>query len=141
MAPKAKDPAWVHAEVVDGSMCCKYCQKCIKGGRGGDGIHRLKGHLDGIKGQVKSCEAPLEVIGHIREEMKKVLHDYQQDKAREKSIQAEIGRKRAANPSFDYEDSPSLHSTGVRHRDSFHYIPPPIDSENTINPPKSKRRE
>jgi hypothetical protein len=141
MAPKAKDVAWVHAEVVDGNMCCKYCQKCIKGGGVGGGIHRLKEHLAGIKGQVKSCEAPLEVIGHIREEMKKVLHDYQQDKAREKSIQAEIGRKRAANPTFDYEDSPSLHSTGggVRHRDPFHYVPPPLDSENSLNPPNRKR--
>jgi hypothetical protein len=108
-----------------------------KGGGGGGGIRRLKEHLAGIKGQVKSCEAPLEVIGHIREEMKKVLHDYQQDKAREKSIQAEIGRKRAANPTFDYEDSPSLHSTGggVRNIDPFHYVPPPLDSENTMNPP------
>jgi hypothetical protein len=136
MAPKAKDAAWVHAEVVEGNMCCKYCQKCIKergGGRGG--IRRLKEHLVGIKGQVKSCEAPLEVIGHIRQEMKKVLNDYQQDKAREKAIQAEIGRKRATNPTFDYEDSPSLHSTGVRHRDPFHYVPPPLDSENSLNPP------
>jgi hypothetical protein len=82
----------------------------------------------------------LDVIGHIREEMQKVLNDYQVRKAREKAIQDEIGRKRAANPTFDYEDSPSLHSTGVKHRDPFHYIPPPIDSENTINPPKSKRR-
>jgi hypothetical protein len=91
-----------------------------------------------IKGQVKSCEAQLDVIGPIREEMQKVLNDYQvQDKAREKAIQDEIGRKRAANPTFDYEDSPSLHFTGggVKHRDPFHYIPPPIDSENTINPP------
>jgi hypothetical protein len=59
---------------------------------------------------------PLDVIGPIREEMQKVLNDYQQDKAREKNIQAEIGRKRviaqmrATNPTFDYEDSPSLHS-------------------------------
>ena len=109
-------------------------------GGGGGGIRRLKEHLARVKGQVKSCEAPLEVIGPIREEMQKVLNDYQVRKAREKAIQDEIGRKRAANPTFDYEDSPSLHSTGVRHRDPFHYIFPPIDSENTINPPKSKRR-
>ena len=84
-------------------MYCKYCQKCIKGG--GVGIRRLKEHLAGVRGQVKSCEAPLDVIGTIREGMQKVLNDYyQQDKAREKAIQAEIGRKRvvvqmrAANP-------------------------------------------
>jgi hypothetical protein len=57
-----------------------------EGGR--DGIRRLKEHLDAIKGQVKSCEAPLDVIGHIREEVQKVLNDYQVGKAREKDIQA-----------------------------------------------------
>jgi hypothetical protein len=116
------------------------------GGGGGGGIHRLKEHLVGVRGQVKSCEAPLDVIGPIREEMQKVLNDYQEEKAREKAIQAEIGRKRvvaqmrAANPTFDYEDSPSIHSTGVRNRDPFHYVPPPLESENTMHPPKSKKR-
>jgi hypothetical protein len=43
----------------------------------GGGIHRLKEHLVGVRGQVKSCEAPLDVIGPIREEMQKVLDDYQ----------------------------------------------------------------
>jgi ribosomal protein S6 len=36
----------------------------------------------------------LDVIGPIKEEMKKVLNDYQEEKAREKAIHAEIGRKR-----------------------------------------------
>ena len=54
MAPKAKDPAWAHADVVEGEM---YCKKLIKGG----GIFRLKQHLASIKGQVKACEAPLDV--------------------------------------------------------------------------------
>jgi hypothetical protein len=94
MAPKTKDVAWVHAEVIEGIMYCKYCQKCIKGG----GIRRLKEHLVGVKGQVKSCEAPLDVTRHIREEMQKVLNDYQVRKAREKAIQDEIGRKRQPNP-------------------------------------------
>ena len=53
MAPKAKDPAWAHADVVEGEM---YCKKLIKGG----GIFRFKQHLAAIKGQVKACEAPLE---------------------------------------------------------------------------------
>jgi hypothetical protein len=29
------------------------------------GIHRLKEQLVGVRGQVKSCEAPLDVIGHV----------------------------------------------------------------------------
>ena len=49
MAPKAKDSAWAHADVVDGVMYCKYCKKLIKGG----GIYRLKQHLAAIKGHVK----------------------------------------------------------------------------------------
>jgi hypothetical protein len=47
---------------------------------------------------------------------------------------------RAANPTFDYEYSPSIHSTSVRNRDPFHYVPPPLESENTMHPPKSKKR-
>ena len=69
MAPKAKDPAWVHANVIEGLMYCKYCHKKI---RGGD-IFRLKQHLAGIRGQITACDAPLDVIGHIREEMLKVF--------------------------------------------------------------------
>jgi hypothetical protein len=46
----------------------------------------LKEHLAGVRGQVKSREAPLDVIGLIREEMQKVPNDYQQEKAREKAI-------------------------------------------------------
>ena len=65
MAPKARDPARVHADVVEGEIYCKYCKKLIKGG----GIFRLKQHLVAIKGQVKACEAPLDVIGQIRVDM------------------------------------------------------------------------
>jgi hypothetical protein len=143
MAPKAKDVAWVHVEVIEGLMYFKYLKKCIKGG---GGIQRMKEHLDGVRGQVKSCEAPLDVIGPIREEMQKVLNDYQEEKAREKAIHSEIGRKRAVeqmratNPTFDYEDSPSIHSTGVRNRDPFHYVPPSLECENTMHPPKSKKK-
>jgi hypothetical protein len=106
----------------------------------------LKEPLVGVKGQVKSCEAPLDVIGPIREEMQKVLNDYQEEKAREKAIHIEIRRKRvvaqtsATNSTFDYENSPSIHSTSVRNRDPFHYVPPPRESENTMHPPKSKKR-
>jgi hypothetical protein len=71
-----------------------------KGGGPGGGIRRLKEHLAGVKGQVKSCEAPLEVIGPIREEMQKVLNDYQVRKAREKDIQDEIGRREGSQPHF-----------------------------------------
>ena len=45
MAPKTKDSAWAHCDVVDGKMICKFCEKCI----GGGGILRLKQHLAGIE--------------------------------------------------------------------------------------------
>ena len=89
MAPKAKDPAWVHADVIEGLMYCKYCHKKIKGG----GIFKLKQHLAGIRGQSTSCDAPLDVIGHIREEMLKVLQQFEEDKTRQKEIEDEIGRR------------------------------------------------
>ena len=64
MPLKGKDTAWAHCDMIDGKMICKYCQKSIAGG----GIYRFKQHLTGIGGHVRPCEAPNEVIGHIRAE-------------------------------------------------------------------------
>ena len=64
MPPKAEDTAWVHCDMIDGKMICKYCQKSIQGG----GINRFKQHLAGIGGHVKPCGAPNEIIGHIMAE-------------------------------------------------------------------------
>ena len=69
MAPNAKDYAWAHADVVEGVMYCKYCKKLIMGG----GIFRLRQHFAAIKGQVKACEAPLDVIGQTRVDSKNNL--------------------------------------------------------------------
>ena len=78
MAPKAKDTAWAHADVVDGVMYCKYCKKLIKGG----GIYRLKQHLASIKGEVKACEAPLDVIGQIRADMQEYFKKFEINRGR-----------------------------------------------------------
>ena len=88
--------------------------------------------MAGNKGQVKPCEAPLHIIGPIREEIKISINDYQQEKARDRAIQDEIGKKRnfAANPTFDYEGSSSIPSTGVR--DPFRYVPPPPKTEKIL---------
>ena len=64
MPPKAKDTEWVHCDMIDGKMFCKYFQKSIAGG----GIYRFKQHFAGIGGHVKPCGAQNEIIGHIREE-------------------------------------------------------------------------
>eukprot|EP00253_Pinus_taeda_P017834 PITA_17834 len=90
MAPKGKDSAWDHCDVIDGKMTCKLCHKSI----GGGGILRLKQHLVGIRGQVKPCDAPNAVLGPIRAEYISKLEKFYEDKAREKAIQDDIARKR-----------------------------------------------
>jgi hypothetical protein len=110
-------------------------QETHKGG--GGGIHRLKQHLAGIRGQVAPCKAPLEEIGHIRLELQNQFEKFEEDKARQKEINVEIGRKRQlatmrANPSVEFEGSSSIPSTNVR--DPFRYVPPPHE----IQPKKKK---
>ncbi|KAJ9567271.1 hypothetical protein OSB04_003237 [Centaurea solstitialis] len=50
------DKAWEHSALIIESngkqpFICNFCQKIIRGG----GIHRVKQHLAGVKGQVKAC--------------------------------------------------------------------------------------
>ena len=97
-----KDVAWAYAEMVDDQMHCKFCKRKIKGG--GGGIHRLKLHLAGLRGKITTCEAPIEEIGEIRKELRDQFQKFEEDKARQKEIEVEIGRTRtikhmmAANP-------------------------------------------
>ncbi|KAF1859620.1 hypothetical protein Lal_00010204 [Lupinus albus] len=62
------DPTWDHCQLVqdvDGkkSIKCLYCSKCYKGG----GIHRIKQHLAGEKGDVLPClSVPVEVVMNTR---------------------------------------------------------------------------
>jgi len=126
MAPKAKDSAWVHCDVIDGKMVCRFCQKCI----GGGGILRLKHHLAGIRGNVTPCDAPNVVLGPIRAEYLAKLEKFEETKAREKAIQDEISRKREIvemmresgyeNEEYDIQDSSSIPSTN----NPFQYVPP-----------------
>ena len=90
MAPRAKDTAWAHVDTVDGEIFCKYCNKHIRRG----GIHRVKQHLAGIRGQVIPYEAPNEVTGEIRADLLNPFKKFEEDKARQKEIEAKIGRKR-----------------------------------------------
>jgi len=58
------------------------------------GIHRLKQHLAGTRGQITPYEALSIRIGEI----KKLLYSFEkfrEEKARQKKIEAEIGRKRS----------------------------------------------
>ena len=67
-----------------------YCKKLIKGG----GIFRLEQHLDAIKGQVKACEAPLDVIGQIIANIQEQFKKFEEGKDRKREIEEEIGKKR-----------------------------------------------
>ena len=124
MAPRAKDPAWAYVEMVDSEMCWKFCHRKIKSGPGG--IHRLKQHLAGIKGNITACKSP--EIGEIRKTLLESFEKFQEEKTRQKEIQAEIGRKReiqkmmAANPHYDFEGSSSIPQTDTSN--PFRYVPP-----------------
>ena len=122
MAPKAKDSAWAHADVVDEVM---YCKKLIKGG----GIYKLKRHLATIKGQVKACEAPLDVIGQIRADMQEQFKKFEESKARQREIEEEVRKKRrlaemmgGTYASGSIEGSSFIPSTDLR--DHFQYVAP-----------------
>ena len=54
----------------------------------------MKQHLAGIRGQVLPYEAPNEVIGGIRVDLLNQFRKFEEDKARQKEIEAKIGRKR-----------------------------------------------
>jgi len=109
MAPRARDPASAYVEMVDSQMQCKFRHRKIKEGPGG--INRLKQHLAGIRGQITPCTSP--EIGEIKKNLLASFEKFKEDKARQRDIQAEIGRKReiqkmmATNPHYDFEGSSS----------------------------------
>ena len=128
MAPRAKDPAWAYVEMVDSQMHCKFCHRKIKEGPGG--INRLKQHLAGIRGQITPCTS--EDIGEIRQNLLASFEKFKEDKARQKEIQDEIGRKReiqkmmATNTHYDFEGSSSIPQTEAPN--PFRYVPPSFAS-------------
>jgi len=128
MAPRAKDAAWAYVEMVDSQMHCKFCHKKIKEGPGG--INRLKQHLAGIRGQITPCTST--EIGEIRQNLLASFEKFKEDKARQKEIQDEIGRKReiqkmmATNPHYDFEGSSSIPQTEAPN--PFRYVPPSFAS-------------
>lgn len=127
MAPRVRDVAWAYVEMVDSQMHCKFCHRKIKEGPGG--INRLKQHLAGIRGQITQCE--LDEIGEIRKELLANFEKFKEEKARQKELEAEIGRKRniqkmlATNPLFDFEGSSSISCTDASN--PFRYVPPSLE--------------
>lgn len=137
MVPKAKYVAWVHCDVVNGKMLCKYCKHPM----GGWDIFRLKQHLAGIRGQVTPRDVLDKVIGLVRAEYLEKFEKFKDSKA----IQEEIARKKELAKAmsrreakgfgdFDLEDT-SIPSTNLH--DPFRYVPPHLGSHSQA---KSKMR-
>jgi len=93
-------------------MVCNYCQKEV----GGGGIHRLKQHLAHARGNVKPC---LKVFDNLKVEMLGYLESYEADKAKNKKVQNEIGKRTSSvqiesdlhekTPSFEEFSSFPIH--------------------------------
>ena len=128
MAPRVKDVAWAYVEMVESQMHCKFCHRKIKEAPGG--INRLKQHLAGIRGQITPCTSPK--IGGIRKDLLASFEKFKEDKARQKELEVEIGRKRniqkmmTTNPHFDFEGSSSIPCTDAYN--PFQYVPPSFES-------------
>jgi len=88
--------------------------------------------LADIRGQISPCVAPSKQIGEIRKELIEKFEKFEEEKARKKEIEAEIGRKRsikhmmATNPKFYYEGSSLIPC--INASNPFHYVPPSLES-------------
>jgi len=128
MAPRVKDVAWAYVEMVETQTHCKFCHRKIK--EGPEGINRLKQQLAGIRGQITPCTSP--EIGEIKKELLASFEKFKEDKARQKELDVETGRKRniqkmmATNPHFDFEGSSSIPCTDASN--PFRYVPPSFES-------------
>lgn len=85
MAPKIQDPTWAHLMLI-----MRYFANIAR--NTWEGTHRLKEHLTSQKDHVVSCDT--KEIGPNKLEMKNMLEEFKEDKARQKGIDAVIGRKR-----------------------------------------------
>eukprot|EP00253_Pinus_taeda_P023608 PITA_23608 len=76
--------------------------------------------------------SPTKQIEDIRKELLEKFEKFEEEKARQKEIEVEIGRKRSikhivpANPNLDYDGSSSIPSTYASN--PFRYVPPSLES-------------
>ena len=82
LSPKGKDQAWIHADVIEGKLYCKYYKKWIKGGC----INRLKQQLVAVTGNIAPWEADLELIGEIRLELQQQFDKFEEEKTKQKEM-------------------------------------------------------
>ncbi|KAA0041431.1 hypothetical protein IC582_004440 [Cucumis melo] len=74
ITPQKHDPAWKHCQMFKNGdrvqLKCLYCHKLFKGG----GIHRIKEHLAGQKGNASTCHSvPPEVQNIMQESLDGVM--------------------------------------------------------------------
>lgn len=74
ITPQKHDPAWKHCQMFKNGdrvqLKCLYCHKLFKGG----GIHRIKEHLAGHKGNASTCHSvPPEVQNIMQESLDGVM--------------------------------------------------------------------
>ncbi|KAL3650183.1 hypothetical protein CASFOL_006586 [Castilleja foliolosa] len=109
------DPAWKHCQMFKNGdrvhLKCIYCGKIFKGG----GIHRIKEHLAGLKGNAATC---LRVQPDVRLQMLDSLNGVALKKRRKQKLADEISgheTPRSARPQLENDnDSPSaLHTDTV----------------------------
>ena len=81
-APKGKDQAWIHADVIEGKFYCKYCNKWTKV----ENINRLKQQLATIRGNIVPWGADLELIGEISLELQQQCDKFEEEKAKQNEM-------------------------------------------------------
>ncbi|KAK7856817.1 hypothetical protein CFP56_021587 [Quercus suber] len=87
VTPQKQDPAWKHCRLFKNGdrsqLKCIYCNKLFRGG----GIHRIKEHLAGQKGNASAC---LRVPPDVRVSMQQSLDGAVVKKRRKQRIEDEI---------------------------------------------------
>ncbi|KAL5569037.1 hypothetical protein UlMin_025612 [Ulmus minor] len=87
ITPQKHDPAWKHCQMFKNGervqLKCIYCSKLFKGG----GIHRIKEHLAGQKGNASTC---LRVPGDVRTIMQQSLDGVVVKKRNRQKLDEEI---------------------------------------------------
>lgn len=104
------DPAWKHCEMFKNGdrvqLKCIYCSKLFKGG----GIHRIKEHLAGQKGNASSC---LQVQPEIRLLMQQSLEGVVVKKKRKQKLAEEITNVNPTSEINTFVDQTDVSTTGL----------------------------
>ncbi|KAF3970753.1 hypothetical protein CMV_005578 [Castanea mollissima] len=111
VTPQKQDPAWKHCRLFKNGdrsqLKCIYCNKLFRGG----GIHRIKEHLAGQKGNASAC---LRVPPDVRVSMQQSLDGAVVKKRRKQRIEDEILNVNAVSHELDAIVNQSDASTGLQ---------------------------